>query len=62
MRSGLPTIKKTCEFLCAFLAVYIPVIKRVFPDETELHTTLELLAVTVCSVVVLADEALPVGD
>lgn len=61
-RSGLPTIKQACEFLCAFLAVYIPVIKRVFPDDTELHTALELLQVSVCSVVVLAAEALPIGD
>ena len=61
-RSGLPTIKETCIFLCAFLAVYIPVIKKVFPDDTDLHTALELLMVSVCAVVTLADEALPIGD
>ncbi len=61
-RTGLPTIKRTCEFLCGFLALYIPIIKKVFPDDTELHTALELLQVTVCSVIVLADEALPIGD
>ena len=62
MRTGLPTIRDTCRFLCGFLAVYIPVIKKVFPDDTDLHTALDLLMVSVCAVVSLADDALPVGD
>jgi len=62
LRTGLPTIRDTCIFLCAFLAVYIPVVKRVFPDDTELHTALELLMVSVCAVVTLANDALPIGD
>ena len=61
-RTGLPTIKELCEFLCAFLAVYIPVVKKVYPDAVDLHNALELLHTTVCTVVVLADETLPVGD
>jgi hypothetical protein len=61
-RSGLPTIRETCAFLCGFLAVYIPVIRKLFPDDTDLHTALDLLQVAVCALVLEADEVLPVGD
>lgn len=61
-RSGLPTIRDTCAFLCGFLAVYIPVIRKVFPDETELHNALTLLQTAVCALVVVADDVIEVGD
>ena len=61
-RTGLPTIRDTCAFLCGFLAVYIPIIHKVFPDETDLHTALDLLQVTVCSLVVAADDVILLGD
>lgn len=61
-RSGLPTIRETCAFLCGFLAVYIPVIRKLFPDDTDLHTALELLQVAVCALVIEADEVIVVGD
>lgn len=61
-RTGLPTIRETCAFLCTFLAVYIPVIRKHFPDETGLHTALELLQVAVCAMVVAADEVIVEGD
>lgn len=61
-RTGLPTIRETCAFLCTFLAVYIPVIRKVFPDETTLHNALDLLQVAVCAMVVAADDVIVIGD
>lgn len=61
-RTGLPTVKEKAEFLCGFLAVYIPIIIKHFPNETALIAGLELLASAACAVVVLADEVIVLGD
>lgn len=61
-RTGLPTIRETCQFLCGFLALYIPVVRKVFPEATDLHAALALLQVAVCAVAVEIDAVLPVGD
>lgn len=61
-RSGLPTIRDTAKFLCKFIAGALPVIRRVFPDEEELHLALEVLQAAACALVPLADDALPMGD
>ncbi len=61
-RTGLPTIRELSAFMCTFLAAYIPIIKKAFPEETNLIAALELLQVAACAAVVAADEVIVVGD
>jgi hypothetical protein len=61
-RSGLPTVRDACQFLCAFIGATLPAIKKVFPDEEELHAQLELVRSVCCALVLLADDVIPKGD
>ncbi|MGH9993577.1 MAG: hypothetical protein ACREAZ_13275 [Nitrososphaera sp.] len=61
-RTGLPTIKEFAAFLCTFLSVWIPIVKRTFPDDTELHLALETLRLAACTAVAVVDARLDIGD
>lgn len=61
-KSGLPTIRETAQFLCTFMSIWIPVARKLFPDDDSLHTALEALRLAACTVVVEVDAVLPVGD
>lgn len=61
-RTGLTTIRNLALQLCRLVAVFTPIIKRIYPDATALHTALEV-ANGACAVLVAeADLILPVGD
>lgn len=61
-RTGLTAIRDLAQSLCRLVAVFTPIIKRVYPDATALHTALEV-ANAACAVLVAEAEAvLPVGD
>ncbi len=61
-RTGLPTIREKADFLCSFLAVYIPIIRKFFPTETDLITALEVLRAAACALVIEADQVIVLGD
>jgi len=61
-RAGLATIRKTVAFLCAFIAATLPAIKKVYPNNPELIAQIELVGAACCALVLIADDALPVGD
>ncbi len=61
-RTGLPTIRELCNDLCTFLAIYIPIIKKAFPDEAELIAALELVSAAACACVAASDEVIVLGD
>lgn len=61
-RSGLSTIRSYCQLLCTFIGATLPAIKKLFPDETELHNQLELVRSAACALVLIIDDTLPVGD
>lgn len=61
-RTGLRTIRDLAFKLCGLIAGFTPIIKRVYPNSTALHTALDT-ANAACAVLVSeADLALPVGD
>lgn len=61
-RTGLRTIRELAYKMCRLVAVFTPIIKRVYPDSTALHTALDS-ANAACSLLVAeADAVLPVGD
>lgn len=61
-RTGLPTVKKFAQQLCTFLAVYIPVVEKIFPEETEVITALKALKTAACDIIPKIDPLLEEGD
>lgn len=61
-RTGLVSIREGAAFLCAFISATLPAIKKVFPGETDMHNQLEVVRAACCALVLLADDALPIGD
>lgn len=61
-RTGLTTIRDAACFLATFITASLPAIKKVFPDATDLHNQLELVAAACSALCLAADETLPIGD
>jgi hypothetical protein len=60
-RTGLPTIKATAKAICALVTTYTPVVKKLFPDNTELHDALAAINVACAAIVPIIDEVLDPG-
>lgn len=61
-RTGLVSIREAADFLCKFISATLPAIKKVFPDATDLHNQLEIVRAACCTLVLLSDDILPLGD
>lgn len=47
-RDGLFSLQRSTRELCAFIVKFEPVIRRLYPDNTELHDALQV-ALLACS-------------
>jgi len=57
---GFYSLSKTARALCRFIAVFTPVIRKKFPDATDLHEALEVAnAACEALALVIADYAEP---
>lgn len=61
-RTGLRTLRNIAQRSCRLLALFTPIIRRVYPTATALHIALDALNVACAAVVLEADAVLPVGD
>jgi len=61
-RTGLTTIRDLAFKLCRLIAAFTPIIKRVYPDSTALHTALDTVNAACAVLVAEADATLPIGD
>lgn len=61
-RTGLTTIRDVAFKLCNLIGKFDPLIRRIYPNNTALHTALDAVNVACSALVEEADLALPVGD
>jgi hypothetical protein len=61
-RTGLTAIRDLAYQLCRLVAVSTPIIKRIYPDATDLHNALDVANAACAVLVAEADLILPVGD
>lgn len=61
-RTGLTTIRNLAQQLCRIVAVSTPIIKKIYPSSTDLHTALDAANAACALLVTEADLVLPVGD
>lgn len=60
-RTGLTTLRQLAYRMCRLIAKFDPIIRKVYPDATELHLALEA-ANTACALLVSeSDDVLPAG-
>jgi len=61
-RTGVPTLLRVIRELCKYLAVFTPLIKTLFPSETNLHTKLDELNALCSAIVPLLEDIREYGD
>lgn len=61
-RTGLTNIRFIAEKLCKAVALSDPLIRRIYPDNTALHTALDAANIACQVLVAEANAQLPVGD
>lgn len=62
LRTGLRSIRELAYQLCRLITAFTPLIKRIYPDNTALHTALEAANIACATLVEEADNQLPIGD
>ncbi|KKL58349.1 hypothetical protein LCGC14_2226280 [marine sediment metagenome] len=61
-RTGLSSLRKAAVTMCRLVTAFSPLIKKLFPDDTALHTALDAMGIACSVLIVELDKVIVLGD
>ncbi len=61
-RTGMHSIREAAVTICRLVTAFTPVIRKVFPEATDLHLALEAMAIACAVLITEMDKVIVLGD